>query len=275
MSDQNTDRNYKRIESLLRLAEDPNATQEERDNAMEKAATIAAKYQIDASQLDPNSGRYTQEEIVTHIFEVPTLHGLNQLRGRGLYQVVEAMGARSFRRPVHIKKQEDEVVVYATESTMDVLKVLIPSLLIQEANANAKYMKKTQKDDAWFLRVRTHIAEARKFSLYQQEREGTKALNAEIRRRRRSFCLAFFVEAAKTVREKRSDAVQSAGGGYALVVVDTQDRLDLAMADLGLRTIKARKTKWSADAWAKGSDAGAASMVGQTEVHGGRTALTG
>ncbi|MDB4897218.1 MAG: hypothetical protein JWN15_3480 [Firmicutes bacterium] len=273
MSDQNTDRNYAKIESLLRLAENPGATQEERDNAMEKAAAIAAKYQIDASKLDPNSGQYTQEEIVTHVFEVPTLYGLNFTRSQGLYLVMEAMGARAYLQHVHTKTQNRQVVIYATESTMEVLKVLVPSLVLQEANTNAAYLRKLKQDDPWFRETQSAIMEFRDFG--DTAKKYTKLLNAAIRTHRKSFCLAFFVEAAKTVREKRADAVQSAGGGYALVVVDTAARLDQAMADIDLKNHKVRKAKWSAGAWDKGSAAGAASMVGQTEVHGGRTALTG
>lgn len=272
MTDQKTDRMYEKIESLLRMAEDPGATEGERNLALSRAAEIAAKYQIDASKLDPHSGQYVQEDIATHTFEVPTGYGLNALRNRGLFQVVAAMGARGYAQDV--RKGVEEMVVYAAESTMDVLKVLIPSLIIQEASASAAYIRKLRKDDPWVRQIQDDISQ---LLAHDWSAKGhIKVLNAEIRRRRKSFCLAFFVEAAKRVEAKRADAVQGAGDKYSIVLVDTKDRIDQAMADLNLRPVHRRKTKWSADAWTKGSTAGAAAMVGQTEVNiSGRIALGG
>jgi hypothetical protein len=260
-----------KLESLLRLAEDPQATPEERDLAMQRVLQIAEKYQVDASNLDPRSGQYKREEIVTHVFQIPSTYGLTSTRGHGLYDVLRAMGGNGYARVPAGQKRGEELVAYAPESTMNVLKVLLPSLLLQEANASAAYIKYLKETHSGLKSLQKVISQMR--AQKADPRDFTRHYNSEIRYRRKSFCLAFFVEAAEKIRVTRKDAVQQAGKGYALVLVDVADRIAAMLAEIsGLREQEARG-RWSQEGWESGTAAGRQAMVGQTEVHGGRPAL--
>jgi hypothetical protein len=262
-----------RIESLLRLAEDPGATDQERALALDRVAELTQKYAIDASKLDPHSGQYQREDVVTHAFRFPTSYGLNSARGHGINQIIAAMGADGYIRNVRRGKgTEEEMVVFATESTMEVLKVLIPSLTLQENNACRKYIERVQQEPG--------IASLRKIvSLMRQDgkdpKEFKKHLDSEMRFRRRGFVLAFYVEAAERIRLKRKDAVQAAGRGYEVVLVDAAARIAQQMADISGLSRSRPRGSISADGWDRGTEAGRQAMVGQTEVHGGRKALGG
>lgn len=270
-----------RVEALLRLAEDPNAAQNERDIALDRIATITEKYKIDASRLDPHSGQWVQEDIVTHTFDVPTAYGLSDTRHRGLYLVVEAMGADSYIiKNGHLRKNGTQryvssgLVVHAPESTMHVLKMLLPSLLLQEASASAAFLEAYKKSDRG-MRALTEVIRNLRAS-GQNPKSFESQLSKLVSVHRKSFSLAFYAEAAKRIQEKRSDAVQGAGEGYALVVVDTATRIQRSMEDLDLVSRKPRKDAgYSAEGWDHGTAAGQRAMVGQTEVHGGRRAIEG
>lgn len=262
------------IESLLRLAEDPGSSQEERALALDRVTTLMEKYQVDASKVDPHSDRYTREDVITDVFRYPTSYGLNSTRGHGLFDVLKAMGADGYVRmvPRGKKGKEEELVAYAAESTMDVLKVLLPSLMLQEANASAGYIDKVRQEPGLDSLQRV-ISKIRKNG--GDPKLFTGQLNSELRRRRKSFCLAFYTEAAERIRLKRKDAVQEAGRGYALVLVDTADRIAQLLAEIdGLRNQKAGGM-WSDHGWQHGTTAGQQAMVGQTELYGGRLALEG
>jgi hypothetical protein len=270
-----------RIEALLRLAEDPGATQSERDSALDRVAALTEKYKIDASRLDPHSGRWIREEIVVHTFDVPTAYGLSDTRHRGLYRVVEAMGADSYivkngylRRNGTQRYVSSGLTVHAPESTMHVLKVLVPSLFLQEASASAAFIQNLKDTDPGLIAIQEVIRRMR--AAKADPRDFEKTLYNTVSRHRKSFSLAFFTEAAERVKEKRSDAVQEAGQGYALVVVDTADRIQQSMADLGLSDRKVRSDDlYSAAGWGSGTEAGRRALVGQTEVYGGRIAIEG
>jgi hypothetical protein len=268
---------YTRVESLLRLAEDPGISAEERANAMAKVAAIVTKYQIDTARLNPHSGQYTQEEIVTHTFTVPSSYGVGLYRNRGIYLVVGALGGKAYTCRAPGTKSGHALTVYAAESTMNVLQALLPSLIVQEMNALSAYIRRLKEEDPWFITASATLATLRSGGERWERdlKSNTKVWNAEIRQRRTAFCMGFFVEAAKQVKEKRQDAVQGAGEKYAVVLVDTADRIAQAMADLNTRTIRQRKARWNLQAWGDGSVAGQAAMVGQTEMHGGRIALEG
>lgn len=263
-----------KILSLLRLAEDPGATKEERDLALQRVLTLAEKHQIDASQMDPRSGQYTREAIVTHHFQIPSAYGLSSVRGHGIYDVLKAMGGDGYTcKTGGSRSKTEELVAYAPESSMSVLKVLLPSLLLQERTASNAYISYLKTSHPAFRELRTAITDIR--AAGKDPKRYTAQLNSEIRYRRKSFCLAFFVEAAEKIRRTRKDAVQQAGRGYALVLVDTADRIKVMLDEVeGLRETRTRG-RWSEDGWNSGTAAGQQAMVGQTEVHGGRLALEG
>jgi hypothetical protein len=271
----------KRIEACLRIAEDPTAPQGERDSALDRVATLTEKYKIDASRLDPHSGQWIREDIVVHTFHLPTTYGLSTTRHHGIYQVVQAMGADCYvvkqghaRRNGGQRYVHEGLTVHALESTMHVLKVLIPSLVLQETTASTAFVRTLKESDHNLIVLQDTIRALRGGGA--DPKLWTAELNKRIRTHRKSFAMAFFVEAADRIREKRSDAVQEAGKGYALVAVDNETRIQQSMADLDLSDRKTRKdAKYSARGWDGGTEAGRQALVGQTEVHGGRLAIEG
>jgi hypothetical protein len=265
-----------KIEALLRLAEDPNASQAERDLALERVTRLATKHQIDASALDPHSGRYTREEIVQHVFTYPTAYALHQTRRHGVYQVIRAMGADAYGRHKRDGFAEEAHVVYAAASVMDVLRILIPSLIVQEMNASAAYIAEF-KQSGWYRTVQQGIASLTRQRGRAAARDLVNRRNTEVRRRRTAFAMAFFVEAAKVIRDRRADAVREAGERYAVVLVDVRDRIR-RMLEENEDLISPRNTtagRYHPHAWARGSEAGARALVGQTEIHGVRPQLGG
>lgn len=257
-----------KLEALLRLAEDPSATKEERDLALERVLKIAEKYQVNAAHIDPHSGQYTREEITIHTFTVPTTYGIGPTRCTGIYRIVMAMGGDGYAQ-----NRSSELVAYAPASAMNVLTVLIPSLLLQEINASTAYIDylKTSHPGIRGLQEAARALRAAK----ADPREAQNRLNAEIRQRRKAFCLAFYVEAAEKIAVTRKDAVQEAGRGYEVVLVDTAARIEALISEVdGLRKQDARG-QWYADGWEAGTTAGRQALIGQTEVHGGRLALEG
>lgn len=262
-----------KIERLLRLAEDPGTTQEERDLAMQRALALAEKHQIDAAEIDPHSGRYKRGDIVTHVFPIPTTYGLNSTRTHGVYDVLRAMGGDGYSRQTTGRGKAEELVAYAPEAAMDVLKALLPSLILQEAHASAAYIKYLKANHPGLKAMQAVISDMR--AQKADPRDFVNHLNSEIRYRRKSFCLAFFVEAAEKIRKTRKDAVQQAGRGYAMVLVDAADRIAAMLAEVdGLREARPGG-KWDKDGWDSGTAAGRQALVGQTEVNGGRLALEG
>jgi hypothetical protein len=276
-----TDKQRERLEALLRLAEDPGTSQQERDLALERFTTLATRLQIDANAVNPHSGRYRQEDIVSHTFQVPASYGLGQTRYHGLYAVVMAMGANCYvnkeqmvrgRKKRRIVAEAVGLTVYAQESTMQALQVLIPSLVLQEANTSAAYIEQAKTEDSYLAALRDALHHTRRFQGNPKPIQND--LDRAIRLRRKSFCLAFFVEAAECVKTKRADAVQEAGRGYELALLDVKDRIRQSMDGLDLTTRKERKdARYSADGWENGTAAGKQAMVGQTELGGGRSAL--
>jgi hypothetical protein len=268
-----------RIKSLLRLAEDPNATQGERDSAIDRVAALTEKYKIDASRLDPHSGQWVREEIEIHTFHLPSTYGISNDRHHGVYQAVEAMGASAYlikqghrRRNGGQRYVMEGITVHATASTMQVLKVLIPSLVLQETSASTAFIAGLKKTDQNLLALQDVIRMLREAGA--DPKKYVNDLNRRIRLHRKSFCFAFFVEAAKRITAKRADAVREADDRYALVVVDTADRIAQSMADEEL-TNSRHRGRYSAAGWDGGTEAGQQAMVGQTEVHGGRLEIEG
>jgi hypothetical protein len=266
-----SERIQEKIKSLLRLAEDPGTTQEERDVAMERVYRLADKHRVDTAKLDPHSGQYQREDIVIHTFTYPTSYGLNTTRGYGVIEVLNAIGGRGYVRSIpHGKGEQEELVAYATESAMEILKVLLPSLMLQEVNAGIKYIAETRQEPS-IAHIQRLITAMKNDG--NDPKDFVRHLNSEIRTRRRSFCLAFYSEAAERIRLKRADAVQEAGRGYEVVLVDTAARIAQMFEELdGLRNARTGG-QWSTHGWEHGSAAGRRAMVGQTEVHGGRLAL--
>jgi hypothetical protein len=155
---------------------------------------------------------------------------------------------------------------------MQVLRVLIPSLVLQETSASTAFIARLKKTDDALVALQDLIKLLR--SNNADPKKYVNDLNRRIKLHRKSFCFAFFVEAAKRIRDKRADAVQQADDRYALVVTDIKKRLAESMAAEEL-TVSSRQGRYSAIGWDGGTEAGQQAMVGQTELHGGRLAIEG
>lgn len=275
MTEQHTDKIQTKIEALLRMANDPAATEDERNLALDRVTAMVDKYQIDAARLDPDSGQYTREEIVSYGFRLPAALSLAQLRGSGLYQVVQALGAQGYAQYKSRGWERDTFVVYAAESTMEILKVLLPSLLLQEMNASAAYVKAAKAPGGQLAALVKGAADTRRAGDARALKAYTSALNKRVRLIRAGFCHSFFAAAAQRVRTTRADAVQAAGDRYSMVLVDTKSRINAAMDGLNVKS-RSRGFRYDSDAWGAGAVAGAGALVGQTEFGGrGRLALNG
>lgn len=270
-----------KLEALMRLAEDPNATEHERELAQQRVSEFITKFQIDAAQIDPHSGRYQKEEIVSWSFTLPTKHQMYKNRSHGLYQVIRAFGADAYAvrkddytvpgrgkgRAFRVRGAgEESLTIFATESTMETLKFLLPSLLMQEMAANEAYIRTFKATDPTYLE--NLAAQKRNAWWANQGKNDNLAL---IRRHRISFAAGWYASASRRMRATRDDVVQNAGDQYALVLVDTEARIKEMMGEGHYG--RSRSSNYNGTAWGHGSEAGKRADVGNTRFEGGRKAL--
>lgn len=258
-----------KIEAIMRLAEDPGASQAERDLALSRVSALIEKHAIDAADLNPHSGQFVQEEIVKERFVTSDMRQLHAYRVRGFHRVVLAFGAGSYRSPKRTRDGVEELVVFAPVSVMESLRVLLPMLQMQEMAATEAYIKHVKKTDGAIKALLEYISEARRSGW--DHKRATNALNREIRHRRQSFCLAWYTEVARKLEATRQEVIGQEGSKYLPVLVDTKTRIAQAMAALGLKDC--RDVTVNRHGWAAGTEAGRWADIGQQRV-GSRLALT-
>ena len=232
------------IAQLLAKAE--STTPEEAEALTEHAERLMVKYMIDQSVIDARRAREgkTHEQII----QVP-------VRFEGTYRndllemgaaVVWALG------PMRIlqSKLDRHTVMYIVgfESDVSQAEALVRSLHVQAMIALKSW---------WY--------EARDTAEYAYAPESHK------RQSRRQFVRAFGQGAAARIRENRKSAVQDAGTGTELVLVDRKDQVNAYVNGLNLRPNRDKGSKfWDSNANTAGNVAGRNANTGERSVDRGR-----
>lgn len=229
-----------RIAHFLRLAEDSGATQHERDVAAEQAERLMLKHGIDrAAAMAADSNVQRDEPIVKETIFFGGLYAKERMEGT--VALARAFGLQAYYANTwgvdgnnsHANRQVQgmRVTIVGFESDAQDVMRIIRSVDVQCAVA-VKAWAKTQKD-AWY---------------WYSAADKTVA--------RRTFILAFGNGAAARVRLSRKEAVQEAGEGTALVLVNREAKVKEFYANINLRSSRSRGRRMDGSGWSAGHAAG-------------------
>lgn len=250
-----TDKKTRMIAALLAKANDPAATDAERESYNDKATALMIRYGVDAALLAARDSHAPKESITQHHVEytgtyAPELvllgHRVGDALGLRTYQVVSS-GRRTSTRKLYL---------VGFQSDVDFARLILGSLQIQLTVAADRHMRSYNL---------THSA----------------ASAGDKYKRRRAFIVGFAQRVAERLVVTRRATVQEAeaqsGPGTDLVLVDRQRQVDEWLQDAvgPLRTTKGRR-RYGVGGAEAGRAAGDRADVGQGGVSNtsGRKALS-
>lgn len=185
-----------RVRSLLRKAEDPSVTDAESQAFTAKAAELMTRHAI--AEAEARAQRGEDAEAVSRLdFPVSGSGGHGKARVKALAKIAAAFGCQSAVRGNTSANTERTLIVVGTESALDSLRVLLPSITLQ-MEASARFT------------ARNHIADLRELRNLDRS-----ALATERSRFYRSFIRAYGHAVAERIREFRARLQEESetGGG--------------------------------------------------------------
>ena len=249
-----------RIQALLAKAASTEF-EGEADVYLAKAAALMAKYDLDEADVRmaqaAATGETFSEEIGTWRMEVSTTGNYTKARINAIFNMVHAMGGRSFFTIVKGTgvgyRQHTSMTIIAQESILANLKLFIPAALLHMENIAEKTAKdaiKRAKENGTFDRQTAYVA-------------------------RRSFMRGFGEGVAERIRSQRDEDLASGPDSHALVLRSRakalNDYMDTRYPDL--RASRARGGSEDHQARRTGKNTGRA--FGSPNVgNGGRKALS-
>jgi len=229
-------------EQFRRVGEDGSA-----DAALARAAAIMARHSIDLATIDAERralGQASQEQIGRLILDPFT--GIYAKMFVQLYTEIAAAVGTVTAISVDLGKLQ-QVWLVGTEADAEQVKMLGVSLLLQAQDAMARWAKTANMSG---------LTAMEKF------------------KNRRQFLLSFAIAAADRIRGTLNQAVDEAGDGTAIVLIDRKTRVDNFVKET--YKIVSKQTNWqpgTVDAAIAGTVAGRNTNIGQTAVNGGRRAI--
>lgn len=250
------DRQSRRIRQLLELAEHPDTPSEEKEAAFARAGALMQKYEIEEEEVRRSSGQ-DAEAIVVERFAVSGKGGHGRERAWALGRVAEGMGCAIAYTANDTSNRVRWIQIVGPQSTIDNLKILLPTVLLQMENAAAKATRDRVRElPAW---------------LSNSERARESAII------RRSFMRGFGrgiehrlkAATAEYQQELHDQAVagNATSNSRELVLLDREAKIEAEFRNQFPRLRKARSPKYTdARSYRQGFDAGEQSGVGQGEL---------
>ncbi|MCP2337500.1 DUF2786 domain-containing protein [Actinomadura rupiterrae] len=124
----------RKVKQLLALAEHPDTSDAEREAAFARVGLLMLKYEIADADLDTGTGEVS-ERIVLYEHAVSGRGGHGKERAWALGDVAEGMGCEVAFRGNDVGNRIRWVLIVGPEPTIDNLKILLPSVLLQMENA--------------------------------------------------------------------------------------------------------------------------------------------
>ncbi|KJK46352.1 hypothetical protein UK23_23850 [Lentzea aerocolonigenes] len=249
-------RMMEKVRGLLAKAEDSAATQEESQTFYAKAYELMEKYALDAAIVRHKNEE--KPEATKHLrFEVSGQGWHGKGRASLVYRVAEASGCQAVTVGNVMNGKNRWVHIVGTASTVTMLELLLPSLLLQAETMGHKAAKEYMKT------VRDQF---------------DTAANANIERRVffRSYLAAFGRGVGEKIEGTRAQAAEKVGEVGALVLVTDAERVKARFDKLfPPATIgKGRADSFGAAGAMAGRRDGRTADTGQTRVNGGKKAVT-
>lgn len=245
-----------KVRGLLAKAEDSAATSEESQAFYAKAHELMAKYSLDAAIVRHKNEQ--KPEATRHlVFTVSGQGWHGKGRAELVYRVAEATGCAVVTVGNKMNGKARFVHIVGIASTVTMLELLLPSLLLQAEAMGNKAAKE-------------HMSKVRG--------EIDTPANANIERRVffRSYLPAFGKGVADKIESTRAKTIETASAVGALVLVTDAERVQARFDKIfPPETIgQSRADSMNVAGAAAGRRDGRTADTGQTRVNGGRKAVT-
>ena len=250
------DGQLRRIQQLLELAEHPGTPSEEKEAAFARAGALMQKYEIEEEEVRRSAG-HGAEAIIVERFAVSGRGGHGRERAWALGAVARGMGCETAYTSNNASNRPRWIQIVGPRSTIENLKILLPSVLLQMENAAAKA-------------VRDHLRELPAW-LSQAERTRESAII------RRSFMRGFGhgierrLDAARSEYQQDLHEQAAAGDGVSgsreLVLLDRDQQIEAEFQRVFPKLRKARRPKYTdAQSFRRGVTAGEQASLGHHEL---------
>lgn len=233
----------KKTEQVLKLLElaKKAGTPEEAEVALARVATLMDKYAITDEDIRRRTAseagqEATNEPVTTWRMDVDTTGGLGKHRVHALITVVRGMGGEGFYNQAKGQgyKGRLTMTVIAQQSVIDNLKIFLPTVIIQAENL-AKGMSRQASREARLAGKHHSIG-------------GFYA--------RAGFLRGFANGIAARIQAGRDEALADMPSSCALVVRSREDDVAAYMAATFPKVRVVRASKYDAEAWHQGREAG-------------------
>jgi hypothetical protein len=243
-----------KIKHFLKLAEDPGATQDERDLASAQAERLMLKHGIDEAML-PGDERPAEQIVKETIF-----FGGAYARERAemFFRLVRAVKLRGYHTGVGVRDRDilsgkivngDRCTVVGYEGDVKSFMELMRSLDVQAA-VGLKAWNKSHEWNYWEDNAAKQLA-------------------------RKSWLYGFGVGAGQRIEESRRVIINEAPTGTAVALIDREREVaDWLRANMKLSSGRGRRRTINGSASASGRSAGYSSNTGSKGLSGGRLALS-
>lgn len=240
------------IAHFLKLAEDPGATQEERDTAGQRAERLMVKHGIDRATAEAHGAPVTERIVTEQIFfggayAKDRMHAATAvaraLKLRPFYSDARGTDASTGKVATGVR-----LSVVGFESDVADAMQLIRSLDVQAAVGAADYMRPFRRN-TWYTAAEKAVM-------------------------KRSYISSFGSGAARRIEEARSAEVATAGGGTALVLADRAQRVQAYDLGFRLRNARSRGRLYDGAAGAAGRAAGYNAATGGRGLGAGQLSLS-
>jgi hypothetical protein len=237
-----SDKKIELIAQLLAKAE--STTPEEAEALTQHAERLMVKYAIDQAVIDARRAKAGQasEKIIQVIIPFSGAYRLEFVQLGAA--VVQSLGSLRALMSTY-KNKSANLYIIGFESDVQQAEALIRSLQVQAMVANRAWWKE-------------HKGEFSHYTPYDQEAA------------RRSFVGGFGIGAAARIRDSRQQAVQEAGSGTELVLIDRDAKVQEHFEGLSTRPNRARGGKGSSMAQGHGYRAGQNANTGERAMTQGR-----
>lgn len=193
MTDDRRAQLVEKIRRMMALAENPGATEEERDQAARTATKWIAKHQIEAAELRDAKDANAKAEIVIFRMQISNKLGLGARRADALANaVINPMGGKCLRTNPTSTAQNSVMTVFISEDIKDAVEVLLTSLLLQMESSLALAAKKRRR----FLNEETWSS--------------AQEINNDIRAFRISYLMTYGSTVGQRIKEGRKEALAEA-----------------------------------------------------------------
>lgn len=220
-----------KVRNLMKLAENPGATEDERDNASKAATKMIAKYQIEAAELR-DAAKGEKADIVMFRMNISNKLGLGVRRADALtFAVIHPMGGKSLRTNPKMASYDSILTVFVSEDIKEAVEILLNSLALQMESGMAKAVAKYRREltDPWSRLDTNDVNRLVKAFRMSYLRTFGFVVGDRVAKGREEALGEVRMEAQAEAYAKGVDGKELASVGAELVLVDDSARTQSAM----------------------------------------------